>query len=261
MENDMKIEFLNMPNLPDRPVSMVLLDFRTDKKIVGELHNLGIEALFTYCNINLPDSICGHPDMFFHHLGNNNFVCSYDSYDFFSKLFSNININLIRGKTMLSSTYPQDIAYNVSAINHTIFCTFKYADKTILDWYALKGFSKANVSQGYAKCNICVINKNAIITSDTSISKKAVELGFDVLTIQPGHITLKGHDYGFIGGATGLIDKNILAVTGNLNTHPDYHAIEKFCDNHNVRLYSLTDEKPVDIGSIIPISYKAENIS
>lgn len=58
-------------------------------------------------------------------------------------------------------------------------------------------------------------------------------------------------DYGFIGGATGLIDNNTLAVNGDINSHPDSEQIKLFCHKYNVDIISLKDDKLVDIGTII----------
>ena len=59
--------------------------------------------------------------------------------------------------------------------------------------------------------------------------------------------------YGFIGGATGLIAPDMLAVNGDLKTHPDYNNIVDFCKNYHVDIISLKNGSIYDIGSILPI--------
>ena len=75
--------------------------------------------------------------------------------------------------------------------------------------------------------------------------------GIDVLKISHGHIELRNLDYGFIGGATGLIDNNTLAVNGDINSHPDSEQIKAFCNKYNVDIVPLKDSNIVDIGTII----------
>lgn len=56
---------------------------------------------------------------------------------------------------------------------------------------------------------------------------------------------------GFIGGASGLINKNLLCFNGDIKTHPDYENINSFCKNVGVEVYSLNKGMLKDIGSII----------
>ena len=45
------------------------------------------------------------------------------------------------------------------------------------------GYEIINVKQGYAKCSICVVSDNAIITADKGIAKAAIQNRIDVLEI------------------------------------------------------------------------------
>ena len=110
-----------------------------------------------------------------------------------------------------------------------------------------------NINQGYAKCNIAVIGKNALITSDKGIYTKALDKGLDALLIKSGFIELKGLSYGFIGGASGMIAPDILAVNGNINTHPDCKNMKAFCRNYGIYITSLNRGKLCDVGSIVPL--------
>ena len=109
-----------------------------------------------------------------------------------------------------------------------------------------------NANQGYTKCSTCIVNENAIITSDKSIYKSCRN-EMDVLLIRKGYIELPGTDYGFIGGSSFKYNRNTLVFTGNIELHPDYESIKSFAQNHNVELLSLTENTMIDIGSIIPI--------
>ena len=95
--------------------------------------------------------------------------------------------------------------------------------------------------------------QNAAITADEGIYKKLINNGIDTLKIQSGSIQLDTMSYGFIGGCCGLIGKNLLAVNGNLNLHPQSREIINFCEKHNVNIVELSKNNLYDIGSIIAI--------
>ncbi|WDU82143.1 hypothetical protein PWK10_10295 [Caloramator sp. Dgby_cultured_2] len=42
---------------------------------------------------------------------------------------------------------------------------------------------------------------------------------------------MEGLNFGFIGGATGLIGKDNLAFYGSLDYHPEGDSIKNFCQN------------------------------
>ena len=85
------------------------------------------------------------------------------------------------------------------------------------------------------------------------VNKLAKSNGIDVLKINEGYITLKDMSYGFIGGATGLIAPDTLAVNGDIKTHKDCDNIISFCKNHRVDVLSLKKGEIEDIGSILAI--------
>ena len=247
------MEFLSNPNLPRKNVRAVLVDYRTAPEITASLKKLGI-IVYKSCKVDtLDEVVCGHADMSIHHIGKNIFVCEPSTYEYYKHIFQKQNINLIRGNSVLTSTYPHDAAYNVARIGSYAFHTSCYTDKVILNAFDKHNVTLLHTQQGYSKCNLCPITENAFITEDDSIYKVGTNHGFDILKIAKGYIQLPGYPYGFIGGAAGLIDKNILAVTGSLKQHPDYNKITAFCKKYHVSVYELTQKKPIDIGSILPI--------
>ena len=247
------MEFLSEPNLPRKKVGYVIIDCRSDKKIIKALEDMGI-TVFLSCKIDsLYDSVSTHPDMGIHHIGGNVFVCEPSTYDYYKQTLTLPGIKLIKGSSKLTSTYPFDIAYNVARVSSLAFHKTKYTDATIIQ--QSKNVKFIDVAQGYSKCNVCIVAKNAFITDDISIYEKGVENGMDVLKINIGNILLKGFEYGFFGGATGLISNDILAVTGNVEKHIDFIKISGFCNKYGVKVKSLTPYDMVDIGSILPIAY------
>jgi hypothetical protein len=97
------------------------------------------------------------------------------------------------------------------------------------------------------------VNENTVITSDDGIYRVLCKYNFDILKIQPGGIELKGLNYGFIGGASGLISKKALAFSGNITLHSDFKKIKNFLDNHNISIKTLDEKSLSDIGTFIPL--------
>lgn len=243
--------FIKNPNIPDKKVNSVLIDYRADKAKKA-LEEIGITVYQTPAANIAYSAISGHPDIAFHHLDENSAVASPEVYEYYCKLFGKKHI--IKGTSSIKSTYPEDIAYNAARVGNAVFLNEKFTDNSIIDYYIKKGIKLINVKQGYSKCSICIISENAIITEDTSIAKAAKKNEIDVLKINSGYIHLKNFPYGFIGGASGLIADNTVAFCGNIQLHPNYKDILNFCENHKVKICSLYDNEIEDIGSIIPIS-------
>ena len=83
-------------------------------------------------------------------------------------------------------------------------------------------------------------------------------MGVDIMIIPERRILLEGYDYGFIGGCCGLIDKNVLAITGRLDSLDFEKPIIDFLDKHNVQAIELTQDPIVDIGGILPLKIALE---
>lgn len=230
----------------------ILIDYRTSQSSIDMLEKLQFNIIKTKPINTLYDTVNGHPDMQIHSIAHKTFVCEPSVYHYYKEKL--VNCKIICGNTHLTTKYPYDIAYNVLKIGNNMFHSLKYTDSKILEYYKSIGINLINVNQGYTKCSVCIISDNAIITSDKMIYCKAKENNIDALLINCGEIILSDINYGFIGGCTGLISENILAVNGNIKLHSEYERIQNFCDNHNVEILCLNKEKMIDIGSIILIN-------
>ncbi len=237
--------------LPNKRVIGVIADFRLDEESKITLHEVGINIIPTFKVSNLQDAVCGHPDMMIHHIDSNRFVVAAEAYEHFSKKLP--DAHLIKGSKKLNYNYPDDILYNCASFGNFVVCNAAYTAIEILSEYRSLNREILNTKQGYSKCSVCIINDNAIITADSNIEKICKENKIDVLKINPGYIELKGMNYGFIGGSTGLIDENILAVNGELKTHIDGENIKAFCKNYGMNVLELKKGVITDVGSILPI--------
>lgn len=241
--------YFTVPNIPDRAAKCVIVDYRTDQETLDSLRNLGINIIPTTPVKNICKSVCGHADMMLHHLGGLYFVSAFETYDYYKSVLPGAEV--IKGCKRLSLEYPEDILYNCAVIGKYAICNKTHTSNEILSAYKDKII--INVNQGYAKCSTCIIAHNAVITADKGIAIKCRENDIDVLKITPGYIDLPGMNYGFIGGATGLISNNLLAVNGELSTHPDGQNIREFCCDHGVDIVELKKKKIKDIGSIVAV--------
>ena len=92
-----------------------------------------------------------------------------------------------------------------------------------------------------------------MITSDKNIQSVLNKNNVDVLMVDDNKIKLENFEHGFIGGATGLLNENTLAVNGNIERHKNYKDIIEFCNKYGVDVISLNNEEINDIVSIIVV--------
>lgn len=229
---------------------IIIADCRADDRTIKALQKTGHTVIPTMLMDCVYDAIASHADIQIHYLGNNRFVCAPEAYEYYKKYLPD-GFTLIKGSKPLGSKYPDDIPYNAAAVGKTLICNSHSTAIEILSEYSCSTRNILNVNQGYTKCSTCIVNGNAIITADTSIANAAKKNSIDVLKINEGYVELKGMNYGFIGGASGLIEENVLAFNGELNTHPDEEEIKKFCKNHGVDIIELKNDILTDLGSII----------
>lgn len=229
---------------------IVIIDCRADEETIRSLSRLNLTIIPTIKLSCVYDAIASHADIQIHYLGSDAFVCAPEAYSYYKTALPE-RFKLIKGSKPLSAKYPNDIAYNAAAVGNSLICNSRSTAIEILQMYTCKGRNILNVNQGYAKCSTCVVTDDAIITADTGIAEIAKSNGIDVLKISQGHIELKGMDYGFIGGASGLIERNVLAFNGEVSAHPDGEIIKNFCKEHNVKIKELKNGSMTDIGTII----------
>jgi hypothetical protein len=148
------------------------------------------------------------------------------------------------------SQYPNDVLLNIAIVGKNVFCNTKFASKTVQKYLAENGFSIHHVSQGYAHCSTCIVGENALITADVGIFNAAKSIGVEALLIASGDISLPPYNYGFIGGASGLINNKIY-FCGSLNYHPDGEKIRLFCQKHEKTIVELTNSPLFDVGGIL----------
>jgi hypothetical protein len=245
---------LIMPNLPTAAVRTVIMSGESPK-LSEALAKLDIDVLYTGKNGLLEESISNHADMLVYHAGSDVLALSCEQKNLFDNL-QKLQIKPVYLRALINSPYPFDALLNAARLGSFLICNLKTVAKEITDLAITQELEIVDVKQGYTKCSICIINENAIITEDIGIKTACEKRGIDVLLISKGSVKLRNHGYGFFGGCTGLIDKNKLAVTGNIKLHSDYKMLNEFLTKYGINVISLTDDELVDIGGIIPIMQK-----
>ena len=245
---------LALPNLPSGPVTAVALSQRAPESVRKALMDRGIRIVeVTPCR-DLPTPEQCHPDMLLCHLGGRRLMVGDPNAPYLAEL-SELGFQWELAEKLPRGTYPDSISLNALLLENNIIGLLPHIDKKITNIYKPDIQQKIFCRQGYARCSVCVVNYNSVITEDKSIYKalKIHNQKIDVLLISAGFAHLSGYPYGFIGGCSGLLDKDLLAFSGVINRHPDFESIQKFLSRHKVRYFSITDGALEDIGGIMPL--------
>lgn len=202
------MKYIDVPNLPDGDVSLAVVDKRIEPEIAASMEKSGIKLIKTCPYPGMYEAVACHPDIILHHAGGKNIIYAPGTCSHLVNILSAYGFTPVCGKTYLSPKYPLNISYNVARIGNIAFHNLKYTDPVLREELDKQGVEFVHVNQGYTKCSVSIVDKNSIITSDNGIAKIAEKKGIEVLLIEVDkNIQLKGLDYGFIGGASGLIGK------------------------------------------------------
>lgn len=205
------------------------------------------------CN-ELYDAISYHPDIVIHPLDDDTLIIAPNVHEYYREYLKNTGIKIIKGETWLRDKYPKNIAYNVARVSNYAIHNTRFTDEKLKYYLEKKGISFINTNQGYSKCSVANVGKNSIITSDKSIYKAVTKHHIKALLIEQGYIELSGLNYGFIGGSTGLIDEKTILFSGKYDHHPSKNEINKFLKKNGVKPIFISNEKIIDLGSIIPLN-------
>ena len=165
-------------------------------------------------------------------------------------LHSNAKFTL--GASGLGHKYPDNVSYNAAQMGNYLIHNKNHTNPVILQKSEEFEMELIHVKQGYTKCNLVILDDKAVITSDPGLAAVLRKHDLEILLISPGHVALTGFPYGFLGGASGRVDDEII-FNGNLSTHPDFEIINDFIRQRGLQA-TYFDEYPLeDIGSIIQL--------
>ncbi len=243
--------------IPLELADIVIIDGRVGNEIINNLEKLNIKTIIPTVKCKeVGNSISYHPDIVIHPINHNTIITSPQVFDYYDNKLKGLGIKIIKGATYLDKSYPSDIAYNVGRVGNLALHKLRYTDPILKTYLINENIELVNINQGYSKCSIAIVDSNSAITSDQFIYKKLLNIGLDVLLISPGHIELKNEKYGFIGGATGHLDKKTMILSGHLDNHPDKSNIEKFIKDKGIEILYISKEPIRDLGTIICLKSK-----
>ncbi|MBQ9914734.1 MAG: hypothetical protein IJO50_01185 [Clostridia bacterium] len=220
--------------------------------VVNQAFGRGRIFLPTVCHPALPEETAFHPDMALCPVAPGQVVCAPELFETYRELLAPFGIAVLCGETALGGDYPGDIAYNVLITEYCAFSRADCTDKVLKKCLKEQKKPLISVSQGYARCSTLSFG-TSMITADPTLCGAGKEAGLTVLSISPGHILLPGYDYGFIGGASGLLDGKTICFFGGLDTHPEGVTIRKFIENQGFSVMDIPGKPLTDIGTVLCI--------
>ncbi len=247
------IKLIKTPCLPKGTVKHCLIGKKYTNEIT-ELKELGIECLTLNQNSLLDDEINNHADIQAFNFGNGKVLLNRKAIGEFE--LKKIGIEAVFYNSQISSPYPNDIPLNVAYTGRYIICNSSYTAKDILRFANVNNIEILKTKQGYSRCNLCIVNDNAVITEDKGLAHLLKKYQFDVLVISSGDIHLSDTHYGFLGGASCKISHNEMYFSGDLNQHKDYENIVNFLNQYNVKPIYNKYRQLTDFGGIIQITEK-----
>lgn len=199
----------------------------------------------TRANKNLLKGLDTHTDILVHPFPKGEIVVDRDNFEYYKKIFPDKKI--LPSHSILSKKYPKDVSLNAFTFKNYFIHNLKYTDKFLLDYYKESGYDLVNIKQGYAKCS-SLVTDDFIITSDGGIYESLRDF-IPIYKIDHKQIKLQNFNYGFIGGATGVLGKKIF-FTGDFSNHSSHEEILKIINKYNYEIEILSDETIEDFGSI-----------
>ncbi len=232
------------PNLPTKKVSCVLVNKNLNDKSKKIIESLNISIVESIEIPTITDCTRFHPDMQFVLIADKFALVAKTAYDYYKNILTEFKLKSISG---ITSPYPYDSPLNFTIIGEHCFAANH--QKHLID----NNFNIIKVKQGYTKCNICVLNKNSIITSDKSICHNAEKNGFRAYLLPCDEIILDGYKNGFWGGCSGLIDKDKIFFDGNIEELNCYNLLCDILEKEKIEPIYSREVSLTDTGSIIPL--------
>lgn len=203
------------------------------------------EVVRTCANKNILKGLDTHPDILVHPLPNGDILVDRDNLEYYKNIFPDKKI--LPSNSILSKKYPKDVPLNAFTFKNYFIHNLKFTDKLLLDYYKNYGYDLINIKQGYAKCS-SLVTEDFIITSDGGIYESLRDL-IPIYKIDHGQIKLQNFNYGFIGGASGVLGKKIF-FTGDFSHHSSYEEILKIINKYDYEIEILYKDPIEDYGTI-----------
>ena len=236
----------------------ILIDPRMRNVEKNTLKYLGYELVPIQRSNNVYPEISSHVDIFTTKIGDT-LVVEKSQFEDLTFMLKKSEYNIVRGKEQIEMNYPDDIKYNVAIIGNYAVHNFKYTDKKVLKLLQEGGYELIDVEQGYTNCSIAVIDDTSVITTDKKIAERlrANNLSVLLLDYTPDIKLLDEHGryssmQGFIGGAIGKVDNNII-IFGDLEKIDKDGQIRKFITDRHLTIVEFNGLDVIDYGGILEV--------
>ena len=235
-------------------MKVVIVDGRMGEDEQRKLMLLGFHPLSLPKSSKLPVAISSHPDTLLFRIGDR-IVSSADYCDEASYFFGDLrelcpHITLTLTGDSFTDKFPGDCLYNALTVGRFIFCREDSISRKIPELAEAFGFEIVSVKQGYPACSALALGDKAIITSDKGLLRAAEAVGIPGYWIEPGHISLPPYEYGFIGGASGVVGDNVYFI-GDYKRHPSADIIDRAMEDFGYRAIALSDKPLSDLGGML----------
>ena len=236
----------------------ILIDPRMRNVEKNTLKYLGYELVPIQKSNNVYPEISSHVDIFTTKIGDT-LVVEKSQFEDLTFMLKKSEYNIVCGKEQIEMHYPDDIKYNVAIIGNYAVHNFKYTDKKVLKLLQEGGYELIDVEQGYTNCSIAVIDNTSVITTDKKIADRlrANNLSVLLLDYTPDIKLLDEHGRyssmeGFIGGAIGKVDNNII-IFGDLEKIDKDGQIRKFITDRHLTIVEFNGLDVIDYGGILEV--------
>lgn len=232
----------------------VIVDERISDSSKRGLMIRGFNPILLPRDPNLGEAVASHPDTVLFKLGDEIFTTA-DYCDAAAYVFSDLreyapHVRISFTSDVRTPKYPHDCAMNALLMGRRIFARLESLSPAIKAAAAKNGYELINVSQGYPACTTLALDGCHAITADRGMARVLSDNGIEVTLIQCGHIALPPHEYGFIGGASGVHDGKVYFF-GDILTHPDARAILGSIERLGFSAISLSNEPLRDLGGMV----------
>lgn len=214
------------------------------------LKEKGRELIEISSNKLFPDETASHADMAVFSFNDGTVVVDASRKELAYEL-GNMGYDVHITERACNGIYPNDVLLNCFTLKGHLVCNTKYVSSVLLHLAREHGFELLHVNQGYAKCSTLVVGNQTVITDDVSIHNACTSIGAKSLLIEKGSIYLSDRHYGFIGGASCVIDNEVIFL-GQLSTHTSGNEIKQFLDCNGINFVEMNGQLK-DIGGVVSI--------
>lgn len=232
-------------------MSCVFISENANNEIKTYLKNKGKKIIEIKKTNQVYEAISSHADIYICKV-ENEVIIEPDQEKWLHRDLINNQVKYRVGLDKIGYQYPENIKYNGVCMGAYFIHNTKYTDKKLILKVKERKLKTISVKQGYTKCNMVVVDGHSLITSDKGIASQLLNYDIDVLLIKNGFVHLDGFSYGFLGGASGRVGKEII-FNGNLEEHPDYESIIEFIESKGLKAVYFKTYALKDIGSIIEV--------